>query len=135
MSRPCGNGSSRRWVDGLAVPVPWEEWDRFDFRPAQPKALGRPRRDGGRRNMWPPPAPKQPLPSRGVGSPHRARPRPQPSARAPQVPVDVIKEVPKIVEIIRIVEVPIIKEVILGARAHPPPPRAPLGQPPPAPNR
>eukprot|EP00962_Isochrysis_galbana_P010392 scaffold2871_cov106-Isochrysis_galbana.AAC.3 len=96
--------------------------------PAQPKALGRPRRDGGRRGMWPPPAPKQPLPSRRVGSPHRARPRPQPSARAPQVPVDVIKEVPKIVEIIKVVEVPIIKEVILGARTHPPPPRAPLEQ-------
>lgn len=50
------------------------------------------------------------------------RPRP-PLAHFPlQVPVDVIKEVPKIVEIIKVIEVPIIKEVILGAHAHPLPP-------------
>jgi len=35
-----------------------------------------------------------------------------------QVPVDVIKEVCKIVEIIKVIEVPIIKEVILGKPAR-----------------
>jgi len=34
------------------------------------------------------------------------------------VPVDVIKEVCKIVEIIKVIEVPIIKEVILGKPAR-----------------